>query len=622
MVMKKIKQIDTWHIFAAILSILAVFLTYCIATFALQHATLNADENSYLFQAQNFLEGRVARPFPPFPDAFHHEMIIINPDVGWLSRYALGHPLFLVPGVFLGNPYLWVALAAGLSLFLIYLAGRRLDGHVTGIAAAILLLFSPYFLFYSGTLVSHTSGIPATTAMLCSYIYWRKTGDTRFAVMAGLAWAFFFINRSYTAALIALPFAMDSLWHLYRERSRKMLIATCTFALASASGVLVFLIYNWLSTGDPWMMTYLKYTETQRLGFGIRHFGRIDHSLSRGFEILVTNLASLNIWLWGFFGSLFVCFGLMAIGWKKYWTRLLIGTALSIWLGYILFWHRGSLDFGPIYYLETLPFLILGASLGIKKILDTVRPGYVLIALAVWLGVNIPFMVSTGMEMREKTTPRRQIMDVLQELPKGSLVFIDPAEHEAAFREGNDMIFNPRGLKSDPLIARSFGEQDKVLIRYFKDHTPFRLIGGEKPLPVPIDSAAGYDLIVHPQILHRRTGTNIHSPSGVFLRIAREDDHPAGMLASGRRYYVAPGSYIVEFYLEVDGCGSQGEIAMVDVTVLGGRIILASGPVSSGLDGDKKTLHLDIDEFLEVEPRVYYLGCGNISLRQIRIAEN
>ena len=617
------RQIDIWHICAIVFSILAILLAYFIATFALQHTTLNADEHSYLFQAHNFLEGIVARSFPPFPDAFHHEMIICSSDVGWLSRYALGHPLFLVPGVFFGNPHLWVALTAGLSLFLIYLAGRRLDGYLTGIAAAILLLFSPYFLFYSSTLVSHTSGILATTAMLCSYIYWKKTGDTRFAVMAGLAWAFFFINRSYTAALIALPFALDSLWHLYRERSKRMLIATCAFALASASGVLVLLIYNWLSTGDPWMMTYLKYTESQKLGFGIRHYGRIDHSLSRGVEILITNLASLNIWLWGFFGSLFVCFGLMVIGWKRYWTRLFIGTVLSIWLGYIFFWHRGSLDFGPIYYLETLPFLVLSASLGINKILDRIKPRYVVIAMAVWLGVNIPFIVSAGVDMREKTTPRRLILDALQELPKGSLVFIDPMEHEAAFKDGNDMIFNPRGLNTDILIVRSFGEQDKVLIRFFKEHAPYRLVGGgDRPEIIPIQSANDYDLLVQPEMLHRRTGTNIHSPSGEFLRIAREADHSAGMLASGRRYYVAPGRYLAEFYVEVDGCEPHGEVAMVDVTVLGGRIILASGPVSSGLEGDKKTLHLDIDEFLEVEPRVYYLGCGNISLRQIRIAEN
>lgn len=616
------KQIDSWHVFAAILSILAVLLAYCIATFALQHVTLNADENSYLFQAHNFLEGIVAKPFPPFPDAFHHEMIIISSDVGWLSRYAPGHPLFLVPGVFLGNPYLWVALAAGLSVFLVYLAGRRLDGYVTGISAAILLLFSPYFLLYAGTLVSHTSGILATTAMLCSYIYWRKTGDTRFAVMAGLAWAFFFINRSYTAVLIALPFAVDSLWHLYQERSKKMLIATCSFAVASFSGVLVLLVYNWLSTGDLWMMTYLKYSETQRLGFGVRHFGRIEHSLGRGVEILVSNLASLNTWLWGFPGSLILCFGLFFWGWKKSWSWLFIAAVLSIWAGYIFFWHKGALDFGPIYYLEILPFLVLGAALGIKRVLDYIKFRYVLIVLTAWLAINLPFTIAAGMETREKTTPRRLIMDALQELPEGSLVFIDPQEHQAAFKDGNDMIFNPQGLDSSILSVRSFGEQDKVLVRFFRERTPFRLLGGDKPVLIPIDSADDYDLLIHPHSLHRRTGTNIHSPSGEFLRIAREADHPAGMLASGRRFYVAPGRYIVDFFLEADGCAAHGEVAMVDVAVLGGRIILASGPVFSDVDGDKKTLQLDIDEFLEIEPRIYYLGCGNISLRQIRISEN
>ena len=121
--------------------------------------------------------------------------------------------------------------------------------------------------------------------------------------------------------------------------------------------------------------------------------------------------------------------------------------------------------------------------------------------------------------------------------------------------------------------------------------------------------------------MHRRTGTNIHLPSGEVIRSAREADHSEGVLASGRRYYVAPGSYLVEFQIDVDGCESQGDVAMVDIALHGGRQILASGHVPSTFSEEKKVIYIDIDDYIAIEPRVYYKGCGNIVLRKIRISK-
>lgn len=55
-----------------------------------------------MFQARIFLEGALARPLPPLPHLFDHEMIILDERIGWLSRYSPGHPLWLMPGVAVG----------------------------------------------------------------------------------------------------------------------------------------------------------------------------------------------------------------------------------------------------------------------------------------------------------------------------------------------------------------------------------------------------------------------------------------------------------------------------------------------------------------------------------------
>lgn len=369
-------------------------------------------------------------------------------------------------------------------------------------------------------------------------------------------------------------------------------------------------------------MTYLFYNPSDTLGFGERYYGRVVHTFANGIENLWENLQLMNAWLWGFWGSLALCLALLAIGWKEYWTKLFIAVVFCVLTGHIFFYYPGPREAGPGYYLETLPFLVLGASYGLHSIFNHLKRWQFACIATILAVLSATFMVQHGQVHRTLTKETREVLDLLAEAPAGSLVFISLDQQQTLVRPEHEIVFNPLGLNGDILVARSLGEEDKVLMRYFQDRKPFSLVVGDSPRLVSVETNAGYDLLVQPHVLHRHTGTNVSLPSGETLRTARESDHSAGMLASGRKYYLAPGIYRLEYQVEVDGCEPQGDIAVVDVSVHGGRRILASGTVSSDLDTDMVALDMDIDEFLEVEPRVYYLGCGNISLRQIRIVEN
>lgn len=604
------------------LAVFASLATYAIAVVVIQKATLNADETSYVFQANNFLDGRVSRPCPPYPDAFRHKMIITSPEVGWLSRYSPGHSLFLVPGVLIGDPYLLVALAAGLSLVLVYFTGRILADRRTAAIAGLLMLFSPFFLFYSATLLSHPSSLLATAAMLASYVYWRQTGDARFAVLAGLAWAWFFTNRSYTALLIALPFAMDSLWQLYRERTLRMLYETWCFATASFSGVLGLLFYNYLSVGNPWTMTYLYYTSTQALGFGPRNHGRVEHTFARGVEILTTNVSLLNVWLWGFVGSLAVFTVLAIIGWKKRWTPLFIGCILSVWLGYIYFFYQGPRDAGPSYYFELLPFFALGAAFGIRKILDHVRLRYVLAVMCVWLGVSTVFIVDAGKDLRERNAPRRQVLDALQDAPKGSIVFISSQEHYNAFRDGNDMVFNPRGLDGQVLVAHYLDNTNQAVIRHFSQYTPLKLTRKNSQLIFePMPRRMSVDIPIG--IFHRLTGENISigDDGKRLIRSASQGDHPADVMLFGRYYHLYPGKFVVEFDVRASSAMDDFPVLRLDVASDKGRTILASRDVTGDGNWTTQRFEFTIDSLVTIEPRAFFLGNGEAQVAAVRINE-
>jgi hypothetical protein len=588
----------------------------------------NADEFSYLFQAHNFAEGRIARPFPPNFQAFYDSncMIILNRDAGWLSRYPFGHSLFLLLGLALGDPYLVSALAAGLSVLAVCWTGRLTGGYAAGLAAGLALLLSPFRLFYGGTLLSHTSGLLKVSVMLLAYAGWRLRNRHIFAVLAGLAWAWYFNNRTYTALLIALPFAGDAIALVWRERTRQRLAGAGWFAACSLAGVVLLLVYNRLAVGSFRTMTYLFYTPTEALGFGLRHYGRIDHTPQRGLAILLSHLASLNLRLWGFPGSLVVWTGLLLIGWRRYWSRLCLGAVLAVCLGYVYFWYAGAVDAGPAYYYETLPFLALGAAFGLVRILRRLgwKAGGAGAAVVLFFATGLT--LRTAADLRVRYLPRARILRAVEEAPAGSLIYIRPEANVEAHRDGYRMIYNPRGLDGDSVVAYWIPEAHQGMMRYFPGYTPYDLITDEQgvcrlvPLaPDPIPLLAEYNVTR----AHRRTGTNEDwtDRGRGPLRVAREGVHEEGLIFFGRDTFTAPGRYVLESDLKTETGGGGRPVARIEIAADRGNIIL--GETEVGGDGGWRTARLEFEttDFHMIEPRIRYYGRGNVFLAALRVRE-
>ena len=232
-------------------------------------APITTDENSYVFQAYNFLAGVIARPLPPLSGLFFHEMIIQDDRAGWLARYPPGHPLWLLPGCLFHQPHLMVALAAALSVGVMARTGA-LFGRREAWLAALLLLCSPFFLFTHGTLLGHTSGLLAALLLLYGFLRWQLTAAPGFAALAGFGWSWLLLNRTFTALWLAIPFglyALLCLWQRWRDKSAWL--GTVLFAATACAGIGGILLYNKLSTGQALLMTYLMYDPSEGPGFGL-----------------------------------------------------------------------------------------------------------------------------------------------------------------------------------------------------------------------------------------------------------------------------------------------------------------------------------------------------------------
>ncbi len=461
------------------LAMLAALLSYIIGQAVFWNAVLTTDEHAYLMQAYTFVEGKISRPAPELGEIFRHEMMIMDEQAGWLSRYPPGHALWLMLGVAAGWPHLSAYLAAALSVWVFSRIGTVLN--LPFWLLPVLLVVSPYFLFMNGTLLSHSSALLAVCLMLWGYLVWKVNGKGLYALVAGCAWAFLFLNRTFTGLLIALPFAIDALWDLARNRNRENFIFTLLFAASAAVGGAAYLAYNYFAVGAPFTPTYLYYAPNDGLGFGWRSTSSLPyhHTFATGLLYLKENMMLLDRWLYGFPGSLLVCLGLACIGWHKRWTPLCLAVVLSVASGYVFFWWRGVRDIGPVYYYETLPFILLAAGFGIFRLAALtgasrrLRTAITVTAAVIVIASALRFSIAEGTLIRDRQRTVGQFHSLLRTAPADSLIIVTGFRGMRHVEKGTS--FNPHGVKSDPLVVAGSVSPEQIISTY-PGRTPYLMV--------------------------------------------------------------------------------------------------------------------------------------------------
>lgn len=603
---------------------LATALLVAVAAYILGHwfffdLPFTTDENSYVFQAHNFLEGRVARHMPPVPWAFFHPMLICNEQAGWLSRYPPAHSLWLAPGVLIGNARLMSALAAGLSVWLI--TGCALLLNIPALLICLLLLASPYFLFVHGSLLSHTSGILAVSLMLWAYLKWAQSERWGYAALAGLAWSLLLLNRTYTATLLAVPFGADALLYVLRRRTGPALAGTLAFALCATAGLGGFLGYNLLTTGNP-LLTPYEYYCPGNFGPGILLNGNpYAHSIATGWAHLVANASLLDTWLFGFKGSLLAALALAAIGWLRRWSPLWLAVIALICFGHMAFWYPGVNNIGPYYYFETFPFLALMTALGLTRLWRWTEarrgiwPAVFLAAAGVALVAAATFMLQESRRIQDSLWSDREYVRNLYSAPANALIVIDT--NMSVYRQ-EMLAFNPRGLDSQPLIVRPYEDGVQFLLRYLNDRAKYRMEGNgrrglEKIYPTPLR------MTFHAAHSHRLTGTDEVQPDGSELRVARSGRDAGQILAFGQFAYLYAGRFALEADLIWSNVSAEAPVWM-EVTTASGRNILARHAVNGNGAGSVRT-EFSVPTPMLVEPRINYGGSGDVAVGALRIVD-
>jgi hypothetical protein len=329
------------------------------------------DAQAYLWQAKIFASGSVSLPAPPLADSFLVPLFgLVNGR--WVSQYAPGTALSLVPGVLLGLPWLVQPLLGVGTLILVLLIGLRLYNRLVATIAVVLGALSPLHSFLVGTYLSHTATVFFGTLAYYLLVLSEWGRRRRPTMLAGAAIGLTFLCRELSALLIALPLTAPLVLSAWRRGgTRAAVIATLAWAGAALPLIIAYGLYDWSITGNALLSPREVLNPTDRYGFGAVHGWWGQHTLAAGLVNLDQLLTGLNLDLfgWPFYMALAMPLVPFVAGRATRWDGLNAALALSVLVGTVGYFYNGVM-YGPRYVYEALPALLLLAARGVQVLGD------------------------------------------------------------------------------------------------------------------------------------------------------------------------------------------------------------------------------------------------------------
>ncbi|MEO8286314.1 MAG: hypothetical protein ABI670_07730 [Chloroflexota bacterium] len=475
------------------------------------------DDVAYLFQGKIFAEWRSWVPAPPAPEFFQSGFIQIF-EGRWFAKYPPGYPLLLVPSLWAGMPWLTNALSAGVALALIYMSGLRMFGAHVAAWAALLGLISPWVLFMSASYMSHPTTMMWVALFLFALVSLRLSFNTdkrvsllsvhsRWGLLAGFAIGMAFVTREWTALGIGAGAALWALGDITSAR-RDMFRRLVPYSLVVVGFIppLLFLLFqnheltgNWLRLAQDLVGSY------DQPGFGPGHGSEIGHTpamgLYNGLVYLRTLATVFDGWPAPFaLAPLFlgVLAPFAARSRKQFaWDLLLWLPLAGLLLAYFAWWSSTTI-YGPRYWYEGMPFMLLMAGRGFDllgviaaRALPAARaagvrwavPGVLFGILSVYtLTQSLPDQANTYTDYNDiSVQPLEYVQDAHL---TDALVFValDPSRRNRDY--GKAFFANDPMLRSPVVYARDMGaEANRYLAGLFPTRKPYWLPLDGPPQP-------------------------------------------------------------------------------------------------------------------------------------------
>lgn len=487
----------------AIVAVLALAAVLGAKFLVLNDSPTMDDENVYHFTAQLLLQGRLSLPAAPPEQFFAGRWGVNDRDHRLYPMYSHGWPALLAVGYAIRLPWLISPLIAmGIVLLALEFA-RRAYGVSTARLAALLFLFSPFFVLTGAADLAPPTATLGLLLVVVSMLRYFEDDRVRWLWLAGLGAGWAFQARQLNAVAMVTPFFLYWLYHIWKSHgvSRRAIARVAALLAPLAVSVALYLAANHAMTGDAFTPGYAKeflsrgVRNGSPLGFGVDYpnlaGGTGVHTVGQGFLNSAFNLIRLNTWLLGWPLSLLLP---LAAPFNR-WTRLcLMAIGLEAIL-YTSFYNPGLSVTGPTYFYDSGSLLLVLAAAGICRLgawyrtqpmaarAPRLQGALVAAIIMVNLTMFAPMQVRSLHSMTEGTGLLPETLD--KEGIHHAVVFVGnvqgPWKAEVPYKS---FAYHPRSNASfddDVVILNDLGpEQDKAALQqYFQGRRGYQYRVGD-----------------------------------------------------------------------------------------------------------------------------------------------
>lgn len=321
-----------------------------IAFFVLQQFPNSSDEYVYVYQAETLSRGKFFNQSPPVEEVFNFNHIAHKDGIS-AGRFPPGWPLVMSLFLFLGIPAALANPLIGIiTMIVFYHVAVKIYNHHVALWGLVLLTCSSFFILNSASFFSHASCLLEALLMVYFLYEYLSTRKWQHALLVGVFLGLIFLSRYYTAFLLFLPLAL----YIFQKEGMKSLRTFFLVGLGTLPFVAFLLYYNYSITGNALMPVTVWAYSDESLGFVN------GHTFPKAMEHIVRRLVMFMYWASPI--MLFLYFFYLL---KKVQVRALALSHpgdyffLLLIVGYVFYYEIGGNQYGPRFYYEAYPFLVL-----------------------------------------------------------------------------------------------------------------------------------------------------------------------------------------------------------------------------------------------------------------------
>lgn len=345
----RLARVPAWSVAAGI-AVLAAAASLAVAVLVLDRFPNSGDEHAYVFQAETYLLGRLWADAPPTDPAFFRLSRVLIGDGIWVGQYPPGWSATMAAGsALLGLPLHAVNPLLGTALVLAFFALARRHGVPDGAAllAAASLAGSAFFLFTQASFFSHgASALAAVAFALAGRAFLDRPGWA-VGLAAGAALGYAGLARPVAAVVLALPFAVELI--LRARPLAPALLRSGWIALGGLPFLAALLAFQDAVTGHPLLAVPNWHgAEPERLvppgelaAKLVAWRAALFAAWTSPLLALAAPLAFLALWR-----------ARARLDFADWYPPLAVGF-------YLLYPGIGGNQYGPRYYYEAYPFVLL-----------------------------------------------------------------------------------------------------------------------------------------------------------------------------------------------------------------------------------------------------------------------